>query len=211
MSLLLVIYAGIISVDRFAAFHMLFSRPLVISTIVGLLTSNPVHLFYIGIMLEIFGLIDVQVGTRITREDSFLAYVLSVIAGMGYFTSVSKMLLLLLIMIILMYLAGHTERWVRNFNKYLFLKGTIPTGKLIFLGACMAFLRGIIVYPAAVFLGIGILDYFNGIFDYGLSFKIYTVFLSIFLSGYLLRFLSFRSIYKYITFISGLGLGWLLI
>lgn len=211
MSILLAIYAGIISLDRFTALHMLFSRPLVVSIIVGLLTSNPVQTFYIGIMLEIFGLIDVQVGTRITREDGFLAYVLSVISGMGYFTSVSKMLLILLIMLILMYPAGYTERWIRDFNRYIFLKGKISLGIMIIIGVLISFLRGVIVYTTAVFIGMEILDYFNGIFDYGLSFKIYTVFLSIFLSGYLLRFLSFQSIYKYTIFLFGLGLGWLLV
>lgn len=212
MTLSLFILAGIVSVDRFIALHMGISRPFIVAIIVGLLTSNITYAFYAGVMIEIFGLIDIQVGTRLTREDSFLAYVVTVLIGMGYIISVSKLLLLILTMLVLMYPAGHTEELVRKFNRVIFLKkGVKPSAFLLASGVAVSFLRGVIVYPLGVYIGIAFLRYFNEMFNTGSNLKVYMIFLSVFLSGYLLRFLSFKSVYKYIVFLSGLFVGWLLI
>lgn len=209
MSLSLLAYAFLVSIDRFSALHLMLSRPIVIAVIVGLMTSNLQHTFYIGIMLEIFGLIDVQVGTRIPREDSFVAFVMSVLVGNGYFTTVSKMLLILIVLLILMYAANYTEEVVRKINQKIFTK--YPSANWpVFAGILMTGVRGVLVYTAGVYISIAILEYLGGLFRYGHNLKVYAVFLSILLSGYLLRFLSFKSVLKYTIFIMGLFVGWLI-
>jgi len=140
MTLSLFILAGIVSIDRFIALHMGISRPIIVAIIIGMLTSNMTYAFYAGVMIEIFGLIDIQVGTRLTREDSFLAYVVTVLIGMGYVVSVSKLLLLLLVMLVLMYPAGHTEELVRKFNRFIFLrKGVKSPTFLLTSGVAISF------------------------------------------------------------------------
>ncbi|MCX8084956.1 MAG: PTS sugar transporter subunit IIC [Calditerrivibrio sp.] len=197
------------SIDRQAGLHIMLSRPFVISILVGLVTSNLQLTFYVGIMLEIFGLIDVQVGTRIPREDTFVAYVMSVLVGLGHIVSVAKFLLILIVVLLLMYAANYTEELVRKINRYLLLKKGANVGS-IFSGVALSGLKGIIVYPLGVYLCVFILDYLKGMFGYGFNIKVYIVFLSILLSGYLLRFLSFRSVYKYVVFVVGLVLGWVI-
>ncbi len=65
-------FAGLISVDRFAAFNLMLSRPIVVALILGLIFGNPDECFYIGLVFEAVGLIDVPFGTRIPpKEDSF--------------------------------------------------------------------------------------------------------------------------------------------
>ncbi len=65
-------FAGLISVDRFAAFNLMLSRPIVVALILGLIFGNPDEcFFYIGLVFEAVGLIDVPFGTRIPKEDSF--------------------------------------------------------------------------------------------------------------------------------------------
>jgi len=209
MTFELMIYAFFVSVDRFSALHLMISRPIVIATIIGLLTGNIYHTFYIGIMLEIFGLIDVQVGTRIPREDSFVAFIMSALVGQGYFTSVSKMLLILLILLILMYVANYSEILVRSINQKIFLRYHEQDWPIVF-GVFLSGIRGVLVYSLGFYVSLAILEYLAGKFKYGNNLKVYSVFLTIMLGGYLLRFLSFRSSYKYFVFILGLFLGWLI-
>lgn len=210
MTFSLAMFAFFVSLDRFAALHVMISRPIVIATIVGLLTSNLYLTFYIGILIEIFGLIDVQVGTRIPREDSFVAFVISVLVGNGYFTSVSKFLVILLLLLLLMYAANMTEELVRNINKKVFTKYPYSNWPILF-GVVVSGLRGVLVYSAGVYFCILVIDYLGGIFKHGHNIKTYSIFISILLSGYLLRFLSFKSLYKYIIFLLGLFLGWLIV
>jgi len=210
MTFSLAMFAFFVSLDRFAALHVMLSRPIVIATIVGLLTSNLYLTFYIGILIEIFGLIDVHVGTRIPREDSFVAFVISVLVGNGYFTSVSKFLVILLLLLLLMYAANMTEELVRNINKKVFTKYPYSNWPILF-GVVVSGLRGVLVYSAGVYFCILVIDYLGGIFKHGHNIKTYSIFISILLSGYLLRFLSFKSLYKYIIFLLGLFLGWLIV
>ncbi|MEF3255369.1 MAG: hypothetical protein K6348_07405 [Deferribacterales bacterium] len=211
MTIPLILLGGIASLDRFLALHMLLSRPFVISIIVGLLTSNLTYTFYVGLLIEFYGIIDVQVGTRLTREDTFLAYVLSLLVGLGYITDTFMFLLILLIFLIIMYPVGYTEVFVRDLNKFFLKRTKLTSSKIILIGSLMGIVRGIILYPLGFFIGVEIVSYFQNHVHWGGNFKFYSVFLTILLSGYVLRLLVVKSSYKYILFLIGLFLGWLIV
>ncbi len=211
---LLLLLSGIASVDRNAAFNLMISRPVVLSTIIGILFGNPTMCFMVGVLFEMIGLVDVPVGTHIPRDDTFAAYTFSLLIGFNLVTTVSDALIALLLIILFIHPVTFTDKLTRKLNKTLFLNQkkknhNIKTKPLIIRGIIISFIRGIIVYNLffviTAFLLIQLkLNNFNDT-----HYEKYLFLSIVFLAGFLLRFLSFKSIYKYIIFIAGLFLGWI--
>lgn len=214
--ILLIIISGFASVDRNAALNIMLSRPVVLSTIIGLLFGNVEMCFMVGVLFELIGLVDVPVGTHVPRDDTFAVYALSLLIGFDQITSVSDILFSLLLIIIFIYPVTFSEKLIRKFNQMLYLKQKklgILSDKLeslLLRGIVISFMRGVIVYNICFLLIAFLLTQLNDYVIINGDHKKYLYFSIIFLSGFLLRFLSFKSIFKYIVFLTGIFIGWLI-
>lgn len=214
--LALILIAGFSSVDRNAAFHIMLSRPLVLSTIIGLMFGNVYLCFLSGLLIELFGNIDVPVGTNVSKDDTFLAYAMGVLVSFGVIQTLGAYLFGLLLVIIFVFPVTYVDMLTRKWNQHMldkYLKYRIyksPFG-IIMKGIAIAFLKGIVLYNIfclfAAFILLQIEDYVTLHGDI----TAYIFLIASFLAGYLIRFLSFKSVYKYIIFMTGLLIGWLVI
>jgi PTS system mannose-specific IIC component len=208
--------SGLASVDRNSALNLMISRPLVISSIIGLMYGQILNCIAVGVLFEIIGLIDIPVGTHIPRDDTFAAYNASLLLSLNRINTASDLLIALLLIILFIYPVTFTEKILRKFNQMLFLryrkrKHASDISPLIYRGILMSFVRGVIVYNLMFLL----LDFLTGQLEdlFELNGNIYkAIFLCVaFCSGYLVRFLNFKSFFKYLAFVFGLFLGWLLL
>jgi len=210
-----VLYAGIISVDRFAAFNVMLSRPIVISMIMGLLLGNSMECFYVGIIFEAIGLVDVPFGTRVPKEDSFGAFAgCSLLSFMPQAHEPNYVLLFLLILL-MMYPVTLSLYITRAFNKTLYVRqqrnGRIYPLRLLVTGFCFSYMRGVIFYTLGTFIIYHIYMFLHGSKNSEMNFFVYSLMLFAFLSGYVLRFLSAKSYLKYAFFALGLIIGWVVL
>jgi len=209
------IYAGLISVDRFAALNMMLSRPIVVAFVLGLLFGNQQECFYIGLVFEAIGLIDVPFGTRIPKEDSFGAFAACTLFAVLPLEHSDEFVLGFLLTILLIFPVTLTCCIGRKLNKRLYIKqherGKVNTGQLLFFGVSIAFIRGIVVYGLGTFLIYVIYNFIHGHLDNKVSLFLFSLMIFTFLSGYILRFLSVRSLLKYAIFASGLAVGWMVL
>jgi len=212
----LLLLAGLSSVDRNAAFHIMLSRPLVLSTIIGLLFGNVYLCFLSGLLIELFGNIDVPVGTKISKDDTFLAYSMGILVSFGIIQTLSDYLLGLLLVIIFVFPVTYADMLTRKWNQHMldkYLKDRIyksPFG-IIVKGITIAFLKGLVLYNIFCLITAFILVRIEEYVSIQGDITAYIFLMASFLAGYLIRFLSFKSVYKYIVFSSGLLLGWLVI
>lgn len=213
--ILAALYAGVISVDRFAAFNLMLSRPIVVSFVLGLIFGNIVECFFIGIVFEAIGLIDVPVGTRIPKEDSFGAFAACILFAILPIHHSDEFVLGFLLTILFMYPVTLTCNFGRSINKKLFLRqqsrGKVRPGRLLFLGILVAFLRGVVVYGLGTFIIYMIYNHIHGYLESRVNLFLFALMIFTFLSGYLLRFLTVRSIFKYAVFAAGLAIGWVIL
>ena len=210
-----VLYAGVISVDRFAAFNVMLSRPIVISMIMGLLLGNSIECFYVGIIFEAIGLVDVPFGTRVPKEDSFGAFAgCSLISFLPQAHEPNYVLLFLLILL-MMYPVTLSLYITRAFNKALYVRqqknGRIYPLRLLVTGFCFSYMRGAIFYTLGTFLIYHIYMFLHGNRGTEMNFFVYSLMLFAFLSGYVLRFLSAKTYLKYAFFALGLFIGWVVL
>lgn len=209
------IYAGLISVDRFAAFNFMLSRPIVVAFVLGIIFGNPLECFYIGIVFEAVGLIDVPFGTRIPKEDSFGAFSACTLFAVLPIEHSDEFVLGFLLCILFMFPVTLSCSLVRTINMKLFLrqhrKGRVNAGQLLFMGILAAFMRGVIVYGGGTVIIYSLYQFIHGHLEKDVNLFFFAVMIFTFLSGYVLRFLSVRSVYKYAIFAGGLAFGWLVI
>lgn len=212
---LLVIFSGIISVDRRSGLHFMLSRPLPVALVVGLLTDNIYLCTLAGIMIEIYGSVDVPVGTRVPKDDTFFSYVISLVIGLGIVDDPVKMLISIFLCLIFIYPVTFTEYVLRKINNSLlnsfYKKSMSNPSKKIFYGVFLSFLRGVIFYNGVFFIISFILNHLNFKLKIHDNVPLYLVLLSVFMAGYLVRFFSLNSIHKYLLFFIGASLGWFLL
>lgn len=207
------VYAGLISVDRFAAFNLMLSRPIVVAFVLGLIFGNQQECFYIGLVFEAVGLIDVPFGTRIPKEDSFGAFAACMLFAILPIEHSDEFVLGFLITILLMFPVTMTCSVGRNLNKRLFMRqmkrGKVNAPFLLFMGICVAFIRGVVVYGLGTLLVYVIYNFIHGHLETKFNLFLFSLMIFTFLSGYVVRFLSIKSYMKYIIFICGLAAGWM--
>ncbi|MGA1845732.1 PTS sugar transporter subunit IIC [Deferribacter abyssi] len=217
--LFLFFLSGLISVDRNSAFNIMVSRPILIALIIGLILGNLTMCLLLGVVFELIGLIDLPVGTHVPRDDSFMCYVGCFMINFVSIDNVFKLFILLLLLIISSYPVTFTDTLTRRLNQGIFLKNKVkwndfPVTRVLAWGVLISFFRGVIVYNFLFFVIYFVYNQlvvinFNFIFNKYVT--DYLILLIFFLSGYLIRFLSFKSLTKYIVFIIGVILGWLVI
>ncbi len=210
----LLLLSGIASVDRNSALNLMISRPLVISSIIGLMFGQILFCIAVGVLFEIVGLIDVPVGTHIPRDDTFAAYSASLLLSLNRIDTASDLLIALLLIILFIYPVTFTEKILRKFNQMLFVRykkrnHSHSISPLIYRGILLSFVRGVIVYNLVFLLLDFLTVQLKVLFE--LNGNIYkAIFLLVaFCSGYLVRFLNFKSFFKYTALALGLFFGWL--
>ncbi|WP_022849761.1 PTS sugar transporter subunit IIC [Limisalsivibrio acetivorans] len=213
---LLLVYSGLITVDRGAGFNLMISRPIVVSVVIGSMYGYVLECFLAGLLFEIIGLVDVPVGTRITKDDSFGAYAASLLISFHAVTSMSNYILGLLLILVVMFPVTYSEQISRQLNKALYLrelkKGErFSASKLIHSGLIIHFFQGMVVYNLAFVVIFFVYDQLTNFLPCKDNFTPYLVFTFMFLSGFLLRFLSGSSAVKYMLFVAGAAAGWVLI
>lgn len=209
------VYAGIISVDRFAAFNFMLSRPIVVSFILGLIFGNQQGCFYIGLVFEAVGLIDVPFGTRIPKEDSFGAFAACTLFAILPIAHSDEFVLGFLLTILFMFPVTLTCGLSRHINKKLYLRqynrGHVKPGRLLAIGVLVSFLRGVVVYSAGTALIYILYNFLHGRLVSRVDLFFFAMMVFTFLTGYILRFLTVKSYLKYIVFLCGLALGWVML
>lgn len=210
-----VFYAGIVSMDRFAAFSLMLSRPIVVSLILGLLFGNTIECFYAGIMFEAVGLMDVPFGTRVPKEDSFAAFAACVLLSTLPCDQLPQYIMIFLLCILMMYPVTLTVYITRAFNKSLYVRqmerGRVYPIRLLALGVVFSFMRGVIFYSLGTFLIYQIYELIHSHVETSMNYYLMSTMIFVFLSGYILRFLSARTYMKYAVFMVGLLVGWLML
>ncbi|UOD34012.1 PTS sugar transporter subunit IIC [Deferribacteraceae bacterium V6Fe1] len=211
----IIFFSGLISADRSTALHMMFSRPLIVSLVIGLLTSHLYLCLLCGIMIEIYGSVDVPVGTKIPKDDTFMAYLMSLLIGFEALTTPTDFILAAFLAILFVYPVTFLEYVLRKINMAMYesfmKKNLLDPKRLIVRSFILSFLRGVIIYNAVfmlVFFMLNQLELDLRIFG---ETNQYFLIMIIFLAGYLIRFLSFKSIYKYLVFVAGAIIGWFVI
>lgn len=209
---LAVLYAGVISVDRFAAFNLMLSRPIVISFILGLLFGNTVECFYVGLIFEVLGLVDVPFGTRVPREDSFGAFASCSLLTLLPCDHLPQYMLVVMLVLLMMYPVTMTLYITRSFNKALYVRqqqrGRIYPLRLLMLGMLFSFTRGVVFYSLGTFLVFHFYNFIHGHINSHMNFYLFFLMVFVFLTGYILRFLSAKTYMKYAVFVLGLFVGW---
>jgi PTS system mannose-specific IIC component len=213
--LLAAVFAGIVSVDRFAAFNLMLSRPLVVAFVLGFIFNAPRECFFIGLVFEAIGLIDVPFGTRIPKEDTFGTFAACTLFAILPLHSSNEYVLGLLLAILMMFPVTMTCGIARTINMKLFLRqqrrGRVYPGRLLFYGVMVAFFRGVVVYSLGTFLIYLIYNHIEGHLDSNVNLFLFALMVFVFLSGYILRFLTVQSYLKYAVFSLGLLTGWLVL
>jgi len=206
------IFAGFISVDRFAALNFMISRPIVIGFVMSMIFFNHYECFYIGMVFEAIGLIDVPFGTRIPKEDSFGAFAACILFAVLPIEHTDEFILGFLLTIVLMFPVTFTSQATRAINKHLFMRqlsrGVVNPGRLLVIGVIVAFVRGVLVYGIGTLLLYSMYLFLQGHLETHFKLLLFVLMVFTFLSGYILRFLSVRSSVKYVVFAAGLLLGW---
>jgi len=209
------IYAGLISVDRFAAFNFMLSRPIVIGFVLSIIFGNHYECFYIGLVFEALGLIDVPFGTRVPKEDSFGAFAACMLFIILPISHSDDFILGFLLTIVLIFPVTFTTLFTRTLNKQLLqrqqAKGKVRPGQLLALGLLISFIRGVVVYSAGTLILYSLYTFIHGHLESNFNLLIFVLMVFTFLSGYILRFLTVHSSLKYIVFGLGLLVGWVIL
>ena len=212
--LAIILLSGLISADRFVAFNIMISRPMALSIIVGLLTGKVQECFYIGLIFELIGIIDVPVGTRIPKDDTFASYTACLLVSYVTPPNAAGYALAVLLTLLIMVPVTYSCQIGRRLNKKFYLreiqKPEFNTGKLIAAGFTVAFVRWVVLYNAGALATIFLYSELATYLEHFHSYYYFITFIVIFLSGYLLRFLSVRSVLKYALFAGGVAAGWVL-
>ncbi len=216
----LIIFSGFISIDRLAGLNIMISRPIIVSGIIGIVFNDIYAALMIGLIFEFIGMLEVPVGTTIAHDDTFGGYAGASAVLLGYINSDAvNILAAIFIISILMYPVTLSDKGFREINRYLVKKSVInnKTGnenKLVALGIFLAFIRGVIVYNAAliiilVFMSIisNIEHHFTNLYKPVIALTI----IATFMSGYLLRFLIINRLYKVLLLALGMAAGWWII
>jgi len=127
----------------------------------------------IGILYEIYGVIDIPVGTHIPRDDSFATYSSSIAVAFGSVYNSLDFLLTVLLSLVLMHFATLADGYTRKINRVLYNKiekyKTFKSNYLISVGIALTFLKGVIVYNLGAIVLITLLKFVPIETDYNIG------------------------------------------
>lgn len=217
--ILLFFLSGLASFDRVAGINIMLSRPIVISSIIGIAFDQILICILLGAIFEFIGMLEVPVGTVITKDDSFAGYSSSVLISLGAISHNNLSILLAIILVTLMiYPVTLTDIYCRKFNKLMITRAFNENksnensdGFLIRIGLLASFIRGVVVYNLAtllIFLTLHNIDYFA---KQEVSPTYYLILLFILLMGCLFRFLNGELFIKLIFLTVGFVASWIIL
>ena len=208
---LLVPMAGLWSMDRSTAFNFMISRPVVVAAVIGALCGNFGWCLFGGVIFEISGLTDLPVGTRISKDDTFGAFVYSYITSMMPEITLDYAIFTALIAYVLVFPATYTIVFIRWINKQLYIRYPGREGFLIVSGQVIAFIRGVVVYlGGAVLVNAVLRATYGHIMLPGVSMLIIVAGLALF-AGYFSGFLHDSLRVKTALLIAGGVFSWLVL
>jgi PTS system mannose-specific IIC component len=211
--LFLILLTGIISIDRNNALNLMISRPIVISLIFYLFVENSSVIILTGILYELYGVIDIPVGTHIPKDDSFATYCSSIAIAFGSVNNSLNFLLMVLLSLVLMYFATLAEGYTRKINRVLYNKVenhiTFKPNYLISLGIAISFLKGIVVYNLGAILLIILLNFVSLEADYNIG--LYACILITVATAYFIDYFEIFGYKKYFFLLCGFLIGWLIV
>lgn len=216
LTLFLVVLSGFISLDRMLFQQTTVSRPLVVSTLVGLFAGNLETCILIGLVFELISLVELPVGTHVPVDESFGAYSLSLLAASSGISSLGGFLLASVITVGFMFVATATHTGARSLNRRVLDSSKneefFPSQRMVRFGLQAGFMRGVLVYNALY--GLSYLLFVTLVPYVGLDMSAspYMMLTVLFLVPFLLRFLSTgESRLKYTLFAAGMVGGWLIL
>ncbi|MDR2870428.1 MAG: hypothetical protein LBV04_08265 [Deferribacteraceae bacterium] len=211
MELLLIPLAGLWSMDRSTAFNFMISRPLVVAAVIGGISGNFIWCFAGGILFEIIGLMDMPVGTRISRDSTFAAFVFAYVIAHLPVVTTEYCFFTLIIAYVLVFPATYSIVFTRWINKKLYQRSPHRESFLIWTGQAIAFARGVIVYAGGAVLISWLIEYAAGrLIVPSVSFLWLVIFFC-FLAGYFSGFLTASMRLKIALLLLGGAFAWLIL
>ncbi len=217
--ILLFFLSGFASLDRVAGINIMLSRPIVITSIIGIAFNQILICILIGAIFEFIGMLEVPVGTVILKDDTFAGYSSSVLISLGAISHNNLSILLAIILVTLMiYPVTLTDIYCRKLNKLMITRAfnetksnTNSDGFLIRIGLLVSFIRGVVVYNLATFLIFLTLHNIGYFAKQEVSPIYYLVLLFILLMGCLFRFLNGELFMKLIFLVIGFIASWIIL
>lgn len=216
-AIILFLLSGLASLDRIAGMNIMLSRPIVLSGMIGYTFDTLIICLLVGSIFEFIGMLEVPVGTVVTKDDTFAGYSASVLISLGATSQNAVSLLLSIILVgIMIYPVTLTDVYARKFNQLMISisfknKNTDKDSLLIRIGLVLAFLRGVIVYNIATAIIFAILYHIEPIHNTSYNPNLYLTLLAVFLMGYMLRFFHIVTLLKPVVFMLGATFAWLIL
>jgi PTS system mannose-specific IIC component len=138
--------AGLFSMDRLTAFNFMVSRPLVVSAIIGGIGGNLYWCVVGGVFFELVGIMDMPLGTRISTDDTFGAFVHSVCVVYSGVDDMGGAFITALIAFVMIFPATFSINLQRHINGLLLRRNPQKIAELIIFGQLLSFFRGVVVY-----------------------------------------------------------------
>lgn len=206
--------AGFWAMERVVAINFLLSRPVVVASVIGLVTGNIKICLLGGVFFEIMGLMDVPVGTKIPKDDTFASFSYCITMSYGNFNApVEAALFCIVVSYLVMFPVSAGAVFIRWVNKKLYeiYKDELVEGKLIFLGVALSFVMGAVIYSAGTFVVAGLHSLVLSMIKLlHVSIPVLTVLLSL-LFGYFSGFFQIRYKEKFIILLLGGLFSWFFI
>jgi PTS system mannose-specific IIC component len=144
--------AGVFAMDRTTAFNFVISRPLVVSSIIGLINGNLEWCLMGGVFFELIGIMDLPVGTRIPSDDTFGAFAYSIIVSFSPSFDLTSALCVIIVTFIVMFPVTYSIYLLRYVNAYFQRRYPEMEGRLILIGQILSFTRGVLFYAIGTIL-----------------------------------------------------------
>jgi hypothetical protein len=152
------------------------------------------------------------VGAHIPKDDTFAAYAMCAIYVLGYLTNVVDFIIAFLSVLLLMRFLTAFDVYTRNISRKLYNKferlENFDSGRLLYAGVFISFLKGLIFYNLATF--IVILVVVNIYIPIELNINLYLSMIVVIVSAYFLEFVDIRGFRKHLLLIGGFLIGWLI-
>jgi PTS system mannose-specific IIC component len=194
--------------DRSTAFNFVLSRPIVVSSIIGLLSGNLEWCLMGGVFFELIGIMDLPVGTRIPSDDTFGAFAYSVIVSFSSAFDLTSALCLIIVAFVIMFPVTYSFYLLRWVNALFQRRYPEIEGRLILVGQIFSFTRGILFYAIGTLLCYSIYSLFNILFP-PLPEFVLIVFLAA-ICGYFISFFNIPILEKLTLLIMGGVISWTL-
>jgi PTS system mannose-specific IIC component len=190
----------------------MISRPIVISLLFYLFFSPNTTIILTGILFEVYGVIDIPVGTHIPKDDSFATYASAITIIYGNISDSLHFLLMILLSLVLMYFATMADGYTRKINRILYNKiekrNIFAPNYLIYVGIVVSFIKGVLVYNLGTIILLSLIHYVTIESDANIG--LYASLLITVAASYFIEYFEIFGFKKYFFIICGFIVGWII-